>query len=879
MTPPAWAARILTRCVSDAGAGSSAIPGDLAHEYRARRRSGGRLRADVWYVGQVAALGFPYAAVRAGRRIGALGAGLGLDIRAARRSLARTPALAAVAVLSLAFGTGLTAAAVALVDGIWFAPLPWPEAHRLVDLEDTHPVEVCPGCSPGTSLAAWREWGALPVFEATAAFRGGEAVLGDGDARRGVRVTEVTGDGFRLLGLHLAAGRGLTPSDRPGTVAVLRHDLWTSAFGGDPDIVGRTLRLGDGAAIVVGVLAAQARTLDRGQIFVPLEPARESGGYGAQDLWAVARLAEGVDVATAHRALDDFARARFAADPELEPGWSARVTPIRDVLVREVAQPAAAAALVATAALVLLLTTANLASLLVARVTERRHELAVRAALGGGRGAVARAAVVEAALLAGAGGLVALLVTSVAAEVLASRFAGDLPGWISIRADLRLAAAAAGVTVLTAGACGALPLVRALGGSGAARGAGGSRRGLRVHDGLLGLQVALGVVLVAGAFSAVRSFLRVADFDTLGHRWDGITSVVVDGDATGGSAAADGALQAAFVRHPAVQSATVARSLFLGTWGSSEAASPVRVVGAPEAVADRDVPRHSLAVGPGYFDLFGIPVRAGRGIEEGDGAGAPGALVASMAAARALWPGREPSDVVGEGVELADGEARHLFTVVGVVDDVVANPGSESRRPTPRLYTSLPQTPASLLAATPGSEPTIHLVLRGTPPGPGVWREVVGRVAPGAVVREVTTVEAGLRRWIRPAQITGLALAGLAGLAVFLLALGVYGTVRHRMAAARREVGIRLALGADGRRVATAVAGRPGRIVAAALAVGLILARLVHRFFPGSLPLGAGDIPLLGGVAVVVALVAALAAAGPLRRAARLDPAATLRTE
>lgn len=887
MRPPRWAARILARCIPDTGAGSSAIPGDLAHEYRERRRTGGRLRADIWYLGQVAALGLPYAARRGVGRVGALSAGLGLDVRAARRSLSRTPALVAVAVLSLALGTGLTSAAVALVDGIWFAPLPWPHAERLVDLEDTHPVEVCAGCSPGTSYAAWRDWRTLPVFEATAAFDGRESVLSMGDARRAVRIAAVAGDGFDLLGLPLALGRGLTPADAtPGAapVVVLAHDLWTAAFGADPEILGRTIHLGDASPTVVGVLGPRARPLDRSRAFVPLDPATTSPDYGARGLWVLARLAPGVDAATADAALSAYAEARFAGDPDLEPGWSARVTPIRDVLVRGATAPAAAAALVATALLVLLLTTTNLASLLVARVTEREREFGLRAALGGGRVAVARAAAVEAGLLALGGGALALLVTGLAAEILGARFAAELPGWIAIRADLRLAGAAAAVTALAAAACGALPLVRALrlgaAGHRGSPGPGGDGRRLRVHDALLGVQVALGVVLVAGSLSAVRTFLRVSDFDSLGHRWEGLTSVfVVPPAGERDDAGFADQLRTAFAGHPAVASATAARSLFLGSWGSGEAASPVRVAGAAEAVADRDVPRHSLAVGPGYFDLFEIRLRAGRVLDERDGAGAPGAVVASVAAARALWPDLESAEVPGQGLEIDDGDTRHGFVVVGVVDDVVANPGSESRRPTPRLYTSLSQTPRRLLDASPGSVLAIHLDPGSGAPGAGAWRDLVARVAPGAVVQDVTTVEAGLRRWIRPARVTGGALAALAGLAVLLLALGVYGTVRHRMAASRREVGIRLALGADGRRVATAVAGRPGRTVAAALAVGLILARLVHRFFPGGLPLGAGDAPLLGAVAVLVAAVAALAAAGPLRRAARLDPAATLRTE
>lgn len=886
MKPPRLAERLLARWVPRTGAAGPAIPGDLAEEYRALRRRRGRWTADAWYVGQVLAVGGPYRMAAAGRRIGPLVRGLGLDVRAARRSLARTPGLVAVGVLSLALGTGLTSAAVTLVDAIWFAPLPWPDAHRLVDLEDTHPVEVCAGCSPGTSYAAWHEWRQLPVFDESAAFEARQAVLTRGESARSVRISAVAGDGFGILGLPLALGRGLTPGDAapdaPPAV-VLTHDLWTSAFGADPGVVGRTTRIDTVPATVVGVLAPDARPLDRAQAFVAFDPATATPEHRSRTLWAIARLAPGVDVETADAAVSTFARDRFAADPALEPGWSARAVPLREVLVRGAAEPAVAGALLATTLLVLLLTTANLASLLVARVTDRESELGLRAALGAGRLAVARAAAVEAGLLAGAGGLLALIMTAGAAELLGARFGSELPGWITVRADLRLAAAAVAVTVVTAAACSGLPLLRALRivrPSGAGAGRSDDVRRLRVHDALLGLQVFMGVILVAGSLTAVASFVRVSDFDSLGHRWQGLTNVlVVPATAPEAAAATADDLREAFAAHPAVESAAVSRTLFLGTWGSGDAASPLRVEGHAEAVLDRDVPRHSLAVAPGYFDLFEIRLRAGRVIDPGDRAGAPGAVVASVAAARALWPELDAAAVVGRRLELFDGGARHPFTVVGIVDDVVANPGSESRRPTPRLYTALAQTPPALLDATPGSVLAIHLDLREGAPGPATWRDLVARVAPAAVVQDVTTVEAGLRRWIQPVRTTGLALGGLATLAVFLLALGVYGTMRHRLAATRRETGIRLALGADAVRLTRAVAGRPGRVVAVALSTGLAAAPLATRAFPGGLPLGSGDVRVLVAVAALVGAVAAAAAWGPLRRAARLDPATTLRAE
>ncbi len=889
MRPPLRLERWLAASLPDDSASGRSMLGDLAEEFGQVAQEHGRGRAVAWYLWQSIAIAARYRVASARAGLAAFGSGAALDARSSIRALRRAPGLVAVAIGSLAGGVGLTTAAVSLVYAVWFAPLPWPDAQRLVDLEDTHPVEVCAGCSPGTSYDAWLDWKSLPVFETSVALWSGARVLGDGVSGRRVEVGAMAGDGFGVFDLPVALGRGWSPDDTGAgePVAVLSHALWTSAFGADPGIVGRTVRLDDTPHTVIGVLDESARALDRSRIWVPFDADVVERGYAARGVWVVARLAEGVSVEAAQAAVAEVAAARFAGDPTLEPGWSARVTPLRDVLVRSAAQPAAAAALIATALVVLLITALNLTALLVARVNEREAEFGLRSALGAGRLRVARAAVLEALLLAVCGGAVGVWAAFVVSSGLLRRFGSDLPGWVLVDLDLRIASIALALVVGTALATALLPFARA---SDAGRHLGLSGRLVRTgrparlltHDVLLALQVALGVVLVAGSLSALRTYARVSDFDTLGHRWQGIDRLTVT---LPSEAPLDAVtrLRSSLARDPGTERVAIARSVFLGSWGRADAASPVWVDGQPEPVPNSVVPRHSLAVSADYFDLYEIPIVAGRPVDDSDRRGGAGAAVVSESAARIMWPGAAPADALASTFSVRAGADRTAYTVVGVAADVVVNPGSESRRAGPRIYLALAQSPEALFDASPESALTVHVVGRDTESGltrgREEWTEFVDRAVAGAAVTDITTVEAVLRRWIGPARITGWALAGLGALSLALLAMGVFGTVSYRMSSSRRELGIRVALGARPAGLVHGSLGGLGRAVAAALGVGLVGAWFVGRGAVGGVPLGADDAGIMLAVAAVLVLVALASAVVPVRRALAHDPVKSLRAE
>ena len=893
--PPRRLEAWLTRRIPDGAAGPSVL-GDLHEEYLELHTARGRRVADAWYAGQVLGLGLPWAAGRVRTTVAGAATGWMLDAKASVRGLRRHPALVLVAVISLSLGSGLVTAAATVTNGAWFAPLPWPAAERLVDLEDWHPTEVCRGCSPGTSLRAFTEWRDElgGVFDRVGAVDRRATTLRTGDVPIEVVASVMTADMAEILDLRPAIGRMFGDTDADGAdrgVAVLTHGLWRRAFGEDPAVIGREVEVGGVPHVVIGVLTEDARPLSRSDLVLPLPLAGAgTADYADRSLWVVGRLADGIDVSAADDAVGGVAARLFAEAPGLEPGWTARATPLREVLARSGASPGAAGAMFALCLIVLLVSALNLAALLMARVTRRAHELGVRTALGAGRLRVARAAVLDSLLLSAAGGLGGVLLTWTLRDAVVRAFSTELPPWVSFPIDLRVLAVAVGGVALTALVTGLLPLVRSLatgrGETSASRVVRTARTGPgRAQDLLLGAQIVLGIVLVAGSVGSVRAFRTVSDFDRLGRRWEGLANVTLSvGDlpAAGGTAIASlaGRLDAALASHPGLEGHTVARSLFLGSWGTEDAASPVHVTGAPEPMRNDRVPRHSLAVGPGYFDLDGIPILAGRGIADTDDAGASPAAVVSEDAARAMWPDRATPDVVGQSFAVTLGTTSTTFTVVGVSRPIISRAWSESGSTDPMIYTSILQTPDGLFDGTPDSPLLLRVDPRGATPGPEEWAAWLGEVAPDAALTSVVEIEEILRESIRGLRLTGWVLGGLSALVLALLSIGIFGSVSYRVASIRREIGIRIALGADGGDVVRAVGARLLRLVALSTALGAGAAFAADRLLSaGGVPIGNADPSVLVSVAVLISAAAAVACALPLRTALRIDPVRSLRME
>lgn len=482
------------------------------------------------------------------------------------------------------------------------------------------------------------------------------------------------------------------------------------------------------------------------------------------------------------------------------------------------------------------------------------------------------------------GGGAGVLLATWAMGLIARRSAGLVPGWTVYEVDGRIVAVAVVLTVLTAIACGGLPLLGAwrlhpahvLG-----RSSGGAGRGRhRRHDLLLAAQVAVGILLVGGAATAVRTFVRVSDLDTLGHRWEGLTTVSVNLPegrlhATGDRGDLADALRERFGRVEGVGRVAASAALFLGSWGAPDAPSPVRAQGAAEPVPNRRVPRHSLTVGSGWLELMEIPVKAGRFFTEADRRGAPPVAVVSESAARVLWPDAEPQQALGRNIMIRlDGEER-AFATVGVAGDVVIDPRREDRTVSPRIYLSLHQTPEALMPGTRGVE--MMLEAPETIPS-GSWVGAAADVDSEATVAYAQPLSRSLANWNTSIRRTAGSMSGVGALALGILLLGVYGTMSYRVASTRYELGIRVALGARPPEIVRSVVVDVGRVFTVAVAVGLVLSVVGARLLDGGgIPVGTSDVGLLAVSAVLLMLAGTAGCLAPVRRALAVDPMDCLR--
>jgi predicted permease len=892
--PPRLLQRWLGACIPDGASGRDNVLGDLHEEYVDIRERSGDSAADAWYALQLLLLGIPWIGKRALRRVGNDFFGITLDARASFRGLRRQPALVAVSVLSLAFGTGLVSAAVTLVNGAWYAPLPWASAHRMVDISDTHPTELRPGFTPGASLRAWEQWRAdLPagVFERLEAGRREWIPIRIGaGAASTLRAQWVSGGYSDLFELQPRIGRLVSAADvLPGAepVAVLSEGLWQTVYGASADVIGTTIEVDGTQHTVVGVLRGDVRTVVDSEVILPLPPLSPDGVFGDRGVQVIGVLAEGVSVDAADEAVSALASAMYAEAEDLEEGWSARVIPLRTFLASRGVKPLSALSFVLVCTIVLFVAALNLASLLLARTANRARELGVRAALGAGGARIARAALMDGLVLAAAGGLLGLAVVVVARNFALARFAAEIPSWASFPIDFRVLAASLVGTTATALVVSLLPIVRAVAigrEAGLANTATGHSRQStsRGQNLLLGGQIALALVLVTASYGTWATFATARDFDRLGYRWEGITGVIVEVDQEGPDATALAAerVQSAALAHARILDAVVTRSIPLVGGDRSEEGTTVSSGGAAELLLGPSVPRSSLAVGPGYFELNEIEIVAGRPITSADHAGASPAVVVSADAAPALWPGEAPGSVLGKTVELARGGVSEFFTVVGISAPVTDDPTFEAGRHEPRLYLPILQTPDALYGEA-GPALQLRVATGGTPLTRDEWVAWASVALPGARISRVFQIEEILRQWVQPVLVIGTVLAALALLVLALVAIGIYGTVSYRIASIQHEIGVRIALGADARQVVRAVVAPLTRVVAISVACGSVFAlATVPVLAAGGLPVTTTNgVALLAVSLMTVGATAVAAWGGPLRRALQTDPSLSLRAE
>ncbi|HUH12674.1 MAG TPA: ABC transporter permease [Longimicrobiales bacterium] len=810
---------------------------------------------------------------------------LARDAAYAVRGLRRSPGFATVAVLTLGLGIGGTAAIFSVVRGVLLRPLPYPEHEAL--------VTVWSRFLPESGFDFPQFWVSPPEFldyreenrslaELAAYSTVGVTLTGAGAEPQRVQGAMVSGDFFRTLGIEAALGRVLRPEDDPpgGTArVVMGHGLWRSRYGGDPAVIGRTMVVDGEAFEVVGVMPAgfaypSPQTVLWGPI--GLDPANRSN-RGNHFLELVGRLAPGVSLAQARAEMATL-MARWKEEyPETHTGHFLIVNSLMDDMVGSVR--GALWVLLGAVAFVLLIACANVANLILARNEARRQELAVRGALGAGRRRLIQQLLTDSLILAFGGGLLGVLLAWAGMRGILGLGAGSIPRADAVSLDAGVLLFALGVTLVTALLFGLAPALRsgarapadALA-SGGRSGVGG-RRAARLRAGLIVAEVALAVVLVAGAGLMLRSFGALTAQDP-GFRPEGLLMAQL---ALPSRSYGDIAAVAAFHRElttrlgilPGVVSVSGASDLPL-----YEAPPNVdfEIDGAPAPDPGEPARSGDLVFAlPDYPETMGIRLLEGRFFTPSDDVAAPRVAVVNRTASRIFWRERSP---IGARIRTAGGDgSRPWSTVVGVIDDVRWEGLDADPRPAYYLPVAQPAWRPSTLYYT--------LRVAGDPLalGPAVRRTVAGMDERLPLIRLSAMEELVGDSVARPRFVTVL-LALFGAVALSLGAIGIYGVVSYGVTRRRRELGIRMALGAGRAATALLVLAQGMRLALVGVALGLVLAFATTRLMAGLLYGVSPTDPLtLAAVSGVLLGVAAAACWLPALRAVRVDPVASLRAE
>lgn len=831
-----------------------------------------------------------------------------LDLRYALRSLRRSPGYLALCVGALALGIGANGAIFSLVHALMLRPLPYPDPERLVlphlaleGLPESSGPPTLPWSYPKlqTLVAEQR------VFTEVAGFTAESANLtGAGEPER-LELEMASPAYLSILGVRPIRGRGLVEADeRPDAplVAVVGEGLWRRRFGARPEFVGRTLRLGNSPVTVVGILPAGfAGLTGQAELWVPLAAARvlyypeALSEVGNHYLEVVARLRPGVDSAALAAEMERLGRVVAETNPmpgggEPTEAWSAGSTSLaetrRDPFVRRSLQ-----VLMGAVALVLLIACANLASLALLRAARRRRELAVRAAIGAGRGRLVRQTLLESLVLAALGCGLGLLVAAWLVRALSAMRPEALGTWgiastdlfdlATVGIDRPVVLFCAGAALLTALLFGLAPALRAarvrpgpdlraggaaLAGRGGRGGAGGGR------PLLVAGQTALALVTLVGAGLLLRSLWALQSVP-LGVEPERVLTFAVrpsDGSYTRADVPGfHGGLVERIAALPGV------RSVAVGSCVPASGASGCNstIVLSRDAQELSEAERFAIGwhmVGEDYFRTLGVPVLAGRAFDRRDRPEAPPVVILNETAARRLWPdGRAVGRRMQMGTMGLNGETH--AEVIGVVGDVryrrLEDPAS------PEVYmadSQLGLIATTLFVRTSGDPLELVPAVRGAV-------QSVNRDLP---IYRVRTLEEQLGFALSRARFGSVLLLAFAAVAVALAALGVYGVLAQSVAARRREIGLRMALGAAAGEVERLVL-RQGMAVAlagalAGIALALALSGLLRNLLFEVAP---RDPVTFAAVPLALLSVAALACMVPARRAARVDPTVVLRQE
>jgi putative ABC transport system permease protein len=803
---------------------------------------------------------------------------MGHDIRFSLRTLRRNPAFTAVAILTLALGVGANSAIFSVVKAVLLDALPYAEPKRLVTVAET--ATGAP-YNPDLDYTTARDLlDRSRSFESMSAYRDGPGILYQSGKPEMLRGLSVDHTFFDTLGVRMQLGRNfLREEQQPGQrlALILSHGLWLRLFGADPHILGRVLRLSGFNVTVVGVLPPGFKSLLKAtselnpEMYYPLVLDGRAACRYCEPVHLIGRLRRGVALPEAGAELDRIFQSIVRETPEAHlRGARLAVAPLTDQLIGRAST--ALWAVWCSAGFILLLACANVANLLLARATGRTREIAIRTALGAGRGRLIRQLSTESLVLAFGGGLLGMGLAICGTGALASLAPERIPRAQAAHVDAAALAFALGTTVLAGLLSGLAPawrasrvdLNRAMKG---ANDSGRTHNGLR--NGLAIAEIALAFVLAMGAGLMAKTFWRLmsvgAGFDP--HNVLTLTTSLLGPRYEGNVIRYYRDVLERLRAIPGIESAAMTSLIPMDYTDTGQVQREDRPV--PD---ERDAPlADRFSVSTEYFSVMHIPLKRGRLFSEQDSETTPRVALINESFARAQFQGENP---IGKHIKLLGerNSSAPWMTIVGIVGDVrqdgIDHPADL------QIYTALNQEAIidyyRLVARTSGDPMRLERAVRG----------IFDAVDSGSPVYHVKPLEGYF--WGRLASRTfALALLSLfAALAFTLAAVGIYGVISYSVAQRMREVGIRMALGAESRNILTLTVGRALPLIGAGLAIGLGASLMCMRMLTGLLfEVAPADAATSLAVATVLGLVALAATAVPALRATRIDPVAALRSE
>ena len=807
------------------------------------------------------------------------------DIRYGARMLAKHKAFTAVAVITLALGIGANTAIFSVVNELLLRPLPYRDAERLAMLWEVSPEGRRQNTTSRANFRAWRDQSSS--FTQLAAFSDQRLNLtGNGEPEE-LSVQLATPEIFKVLGVDPILGRTFLPDDdRAGTtpVAVLSYALWQRRFGGQPNIVGQEITLNSEKFSIIGVMPASfqfhikhrsgtGRPAELWAILpMPIGPgAQERGRF----LSVVARLKDGVSVEQAGAELRTI-EARLSDEvPQFNKNYSAEVLPLREQFFGNVRRPLWL--MLGAVGFVLLIACANVANLLLSLATSREKEIAVRAALGARRGRIVRQLLTESLLLALIGSALGLAFAWIGIQGLVAISPRDLVSLQSVGLNVSVLLWTLGVSILTGVIFGLAPALHISrlnlndslkeGGKSESAQAGGSRR---LRSALVVVEIALAVVLLASAGLLIKSFMRLQQVNR-GFNTDNILTMVVR--LPDAAYREDPQIVTFFVQAlerirslPAVRSAGVIN--FLPLYGGLGSATGFKIERRPESPPGQGPSTDVRVVDAGYFETMGIPLLHGRNFSSLELREPRRVILINEALARKHFPNEDP---IGKRLDVAMFENPIWCEIIGVVGNV-------------RYDSLIDESPPAVYFAHPDlAYSFMTLVIRtdGDPASlaPAVQREIRG-LDPNQPVSDVRTMDQVMSEWVSRSRFNTLLLGLFAALATLLSAVGIFGVMNYSVALRTRELGLRLAVGAQPRQVLLLVLKQGLLLTVLGVVIGLAAAFALTRLLSGLLfGVAAVDASTFTTISVLLVAVSLLACYLPARRAMRIDPLRALRYE